>query len=153
MKKTIILIIFFTINVTFSQTKTEIKEWIVEKYNEYKSNTTVIPRTSFDLYFDNEYLIYIYINDEFKIKIKDIKKIKIKHEKFDIDDNEGWTSIFLYFEKNKSRYNNEVSDDTMIKITVSNEFIKDGYKNRMEKAILFLVKSYGGNATIKNEAF
>lgn len=153
MKKIIVFCLILISNITLSQTKIETKDWIIEKYNEYKRNTTVIPKNSFDLYFKDDELIHIYINREFRIKLKDIKKIQIKKEKFDENDKEGWTAIFIFFEKDKLKYEGNLSKDTMFKIAVNTEFLEDGYKERMEKALLHLIGLYGGKATIKNEPF
>lgn len=97
-----------------------------------------------------------------QLPIKDIKQIKIHHKKFNSEDEEGWDVITLYFDKNKSKTkdakpsdNNtyKVSESTSIDIKLTNKFIEDGLKPRMEKALLHLIKSYGGNAIIKKEPF
>lgn len=36
---------------------------------------------------------------------------------------------------------------------MDSDFITEGYKTRMEKAIIHLVELYGGKAKIKKEAF
>ena len=163
MKKVLLLIILLTYNSIFSQSKSETENWIIEKYNEYESP---VNRTR-ELIFDDGYIYYLWIFTEnygywTQLPIKEIKSIKIHHKKFDANDTEGWDVITLYFEKNKSKTkdakpseNNyyETSESTSIDIKLSNNFINDGLKPRMEKALIHLVKSYGGNATIKKEPF
>ncbi|SCZ01182.1 hypothetical protein [Flavobacterium caeni] len=158
MKNIAIIIFLIFTNFLFSQSKEETKEWIIEKYNNYERVNQY--NQKFDLTFEEDYLIYEYLGSLFKLKIKDIKKIELKKERFDNDDKEGWVSIYIYFQKgklstkglNENVFSNAESD-TSFKIPLSSELINEGYKDRMEKAIIHLVKLYGGNATIKKEAF
>ncbi|MFT3796472.1 hypothetical protein [Flavobacterium sp.] len=140
MKHKLLLLIIFFSSLSFAQSKTESKEWIVEKYNEFKRVNEY--SNEFDLNFENEFLIIKTYKSLYKIQIKDIKKIQIKKERWDNDDKEGWSSVYFYYGKNDS-----------VEITMSSEFIESGYKKRMENALLHLIKLYGGNATIKKEAF
>lgn len=140
MRYLILLMIIFYSTITFSQSKAESKDWIVEKYNEFKRVGEF--SNQFDLNFENEFLIIKMSQSLYKIRIKDIKKIEIKKERWDNSDKEGWSSIYFYYGKNEE-----------IEITMSSEFIDLGYKQRMEKAFIHLIKLYGGNATIKKEAF
>jgi hypothetical protein len=163
MNKFVTILIFFTFFSAFSQTKSETEKWIVEKYNEYESPVN----NTRELIFDDSFIYYLWIFTNnygywTQLSIKDIKHIKIHHKKFNAEDAEGWDVITLYFDKNKSKTkdakesdNNiyKVAESTSFEIKLTNKFIEDGLKPRMEKAFLHLVKSYGGNATIKKEPF
>ena len=168
MKKVIIIILLIIYSSSYSQTKEETEKWIIEKYNQYES-----PVNKFrELIFQNGYIYYLWSwnlrENEFgggywtQLPIKEIKQIEIIHEKFDVNDHEGWDKIILHFEKNKSKTkdgkntennNYEISEQTTIEIKLSSNFIKDGLKTRMENALLYLIKSYGGKATLKKEPF
>jgi hypothetical protein len=146
-----------------SQTKLETEKWIIDKYNEYESP---VNRTR-ELIFNDNFIYYLWIlydNNGYwtQLKVKDIKQIKIHHKKYNSDDNEGWDVITLYFAKNKSKTKDAkpteknpyvISESTYFEIKLANRFIKDGLKPRMEKALLHLIKSYGGKASIKKELF
>lgn len=154
----------FLVSVSlYSQSKEDTQEWILDKYIEYESPKN----NSRELLIDDGKLYYLWIFTEnyghwTEIAIKDIKQIEIHHEKFDAEDREGWDEITLYFEKGTSRTkdaklsdenNYKISDGRSFDIKLSENFIKDGLKPRMEKALLHLIKTYGGNATIKKELF
>jgi hypothetical protein len=163
MSKFITILIFFTYFSVFSQSKEETEKWIVEKYNEYESPVN----STRELIFDDGFIYYLWIfADNYgywtQLPIKDIKQIKIHHKKFDANDQEGWDVITLFFDKNKSKTKDakpsdenyyEISESTSFEIKLTNKFISDGLKPRMEKALLHLIKSYGGNTTIKKEPF
>lgn len=158
MKKIILVISLFAFSQTFCQSKADTEEWIVEKYNEYERVSKY--SSTFDLYFESNNMVYEYLNTLFKVKIKDIKKIEIKKERFNNEDDEGWTSIFITFGPGKllTKKEDELNfvkseSDTFFKIILSSELINDGYKTRMEKALLHLIKLNGGYATIKKAAF
>mgnify|MGYP000055951151 CR=1 FL=1 len=151
-----ILLFLFTIT-TFSQTKKETEVWIVEKYNEFERVNSL--SNTMDLFFENNYLYYEYLNAFFKIKIQDIKEIEFKKERFNNEDKEGWISLWIRFDSGKSFYKgaNESdfgkSTDTAFKIPLSSELEKGDYQKRLEKAILHLVKLNGGSAKVKKEPF
>tara|TARA_R110002033_G_scaffold43092_1_gene84561 strand:+ start:3582 stop:4073 length:492 start_codon:yes stop_codon:yes gene_type:complete len=163
MNKFFTIIIFLTFFSAFSQTKAETEKWIIEKYNEYESPVN----NTRELIFDDSFVYYLWIfADNYgywtQLPIKDIKQIKIHHKKFDSEDEEGWDVITLYFDKNISKTKDakpsddntyKVSESTSIDIKLTNKFIEDGLKPRMEKALLHLIKSYGGNAIIKKDPF
>lgn len=163
MKNTAIIIIMFLLSLQImAQSKQETENWIVQKYNNYerKINNDNI------LKFDNGYLYYVSMLDKnfgtvFKIKVKDIKQIQIIAEKFDSEDDEGWTNIQILFDtkdlqtKDIRDYetNYEPGIGTGFKILVNSEFYKTDLPKRMEKALLHLIKDYGGSASIKKEPF
>ena len=163
--KSINLIYFFLLAsfISIAQTKKETEEWIVEQYNEYEDPVN----RSRDLFFEDGYIYYLWLiaeNHGFwsKLKIKDIKNIKIYHKKYNASDTVGWDVITLYFDKQKLytrdvnlsvESNYIVSEGTTIDIKLKNNFITDGLKPRMEKALLHLIKQYGGNATTKKDPF
>jgi len=163
MNKFFTILIFLTFFSAFSQTKAETEKWIIEKYNEYESPVN----NTRELIFDDNFIYYLWIfADNYgywtQLPIKDIKQIKIHHKKFNSEDEEGWDVITLFFDKNKSKTKDakpsddniyKVSESTLLEIKLTNKFIEDGLKPRMEKAFLHLIKSYGGNATIKKEPF
>lgn len=157
MRRTLtILIILFTSNI-FGQTKNETEEWIVEKYNQFERVNSL--SNTMDLFFEDDFLYYEYLNSFFKIKIKDIKEIEFKKERFDNEDKIGWISLWIRFDKDKLLHkksnedNFSKSNDTAFKIPLSSDLELDDYKKRMEKALLHLIKLNGGNAKIKKEPF
>jgi len=141
---------------SFSQDKIETEEWIIKIYNEYEREFN----SEFDLIFENNFLVYTYFYSNFRVKVSDITKIEIINERVNKSDNEGWTSIFIYFnkgklqtkEKQESKYITSENDNNF-KIVLSSNFIKDGYTDRMQKALVHLVKLNGGKAVIKKEPF
>lgn len=163
MSKFLTVLIFFTYSSIFSQSKAETEKWIIEKYNEYESPVN----NTRELIFDDGFVYYLWIYaDNYgywtQLPIKEIRNIKIHHKKFDANDKEGWDVITLYFNKNQSKTKDakpsdenfyEMSESTSFEIKLTHNFISDGLKPRMEKALLHLVKSYGGNATLKKETF
>ncbi len=163
MKRLLTFFILFILFSSYSQTKAETEKWIVEKYNEYESPVN----NTRELIFDNGYIYYLWIfSDDYgywtQLPIKDIKQIKIHHKKFNADDTEGWDVITLYFDKNKSKTKDakpsedniyKISESTSFEIKLTNKFIKEGLKPRMEKAFIHLIKAYGGNTTLKKEPF
>ncbi len=155
-RKLTVLLILITTNI-FSQTKNETEVWIVEKYNQFERVNSL--SNTMDLFFENDFLYYEYLNAFFKIKIKDITEIEFKKEKFDNDDKVGWISLWIRFDKGNLLYKrageNEFSKstDTAFKIPLSSDLEKDEYQKRLEKALLHLIKLNGGNAKIKKETF
>lgn len=157
MKRTFtILLLLFTIT-TFSQTKKETEDWIVEKYNEFERVNSL--SNTMDLFFENNYLYYEYLNAFFKIKIQDIKEIEFKKERFNNEDKEGWISLWIRFDSGKLFYKRanesdfKKDTDTAFKIPLSSELGTNDYQKRLEKAILHLIKLNGGNAKVKKEPF
>ena len=157
MKRIFTILLFLSTITTFSQSKKETEDWIVEKYNEFERVNSL--SNTMDLFFENNYLYYEYLNAFFKIKIQDIKEIEFKKERFNNEDKEGWISLWIRFDSGKSFYKgaNESdfskSTDTAFKIPLSSELEKDDYKKRFEKAVLHLVKLNGGSAKVKKEPF
>ncbi|PHR74170.1 MAG: hypothetical protein COA67_02045 [Lutibacter sp.] len=151
-----ILLLLITTNI-FSQTKKETEEWIVEKYNQFERVNSL--SNTMDLFFENNFLYYEYLNAFFKVEIKDIKEIEFKKERFDNEDKEGWISLWIRFDngslfyKRASENGFSKSTDTTFKIPLSSDLGKDDYQKRLEKALLHLIKLNGGNAKIKKEPF
>jgi hypothetical protein len=141
---------------SFSQDKIETEEWIIKIYNEYEREFN----SEFDLIFENNFLVYTYFNSNFRVKVSDITKIEIINERVNKSDNEGWSSIYIYFnkgklqtkEKKESKYITSENGNN-IKILLSSNFITDGYTERIQKALIHLVKLNGGKAVIKKEPF
>lgn len=139
MKKIILILLVLNSSFLFSQTKSETEKWIEEKYYEYQREVN----SDDDLTFENGNLIYRYLGSDLpQIKIKEIKQVQIRLEKFNSKDEVGWTAIYIYY--GKGNY---------YKIGIDSKFYNGDLPNRMYKALIHLVKLYGGNATIKKEAF
>ncbi|MGG7034924.1 MAG: hypothetical protein ACI7YS_06980 [Flavobacterium sp.] len=158
MKKTLIILAIFSCSLLFSQTKSETEEWITETYHKFN---TINP--NYDLYFENNYLYYRYIGVNFRemvmrVKVKDISKIEIRQEgRKGVKD---YANVYIYFKKEKYQLKFDEDDSftthnvyTKFAISITPDLIKDGYKKRMEKAFIHLVKLNGGNASVKQEAF
>ena len=157
MKRTITILLISISTIVFGQTKKETEEWIVEKYNEFERVNSL--SNTMDLFFENDFLYYEYLNAFFKVRIKDIKEIEFKKERFDNNDNEGWISLWIRFDSGNSLYKganeNEFnkSTDTSFKMPLSSDLNKDDYQKRLEKAIIHLIKLNGGSAKVKKEPF
>lgn len=136
--KIIILTLLFQLG--FSQTKEETKQWIVDKYNDYERSNEY--SSICDLDFKDSYIIVKMFGQIEKFPIKNINIIEIKSKRWDSDDKIGWTSMILRYGK-----------DERAELLLNADFITDGYKARIEKAIIHLVQLYGGKAKIKKEAF
>lgn len=157
MKRTLtILILLITTNI-FGQTKKETEDWIVETYNQFERVNSL--SNTMDLFFENDFLYYEYLNAFFKIKIKEIKEIEFKKERFNSEDKVGWISLWIRFGNGSLLYRgaseNEFSKstDTAFKIPLSCELGNEDYQKRLEKALLHLIKLNGGSAKIKKEPF
>ena len=94
------------------------------------------------------------------MKIQDIKSIKIIKKKFNSEDKIGWSYLTLYTNSNKifskdfpENNNFTCTNEGFLNIPLKAEFIDEGVNIRFQKAIIHLVKLYGGNATVKKEAF
>lgn len=157
MKSTVtILLLVITANI-FSQTKKETEDWIVEKYNEFERVNSLSHKM--DLFFENDFLNYEYLNAFFKIKVKDIKVIEFKKERVNNEDKEGWIALWIHFDSgslfhkraNENKF--QLATDTAFKIALSTDLGKEDYQKRLEKALLHLIKLNGGNAISKKEPF
>ena len=136
--KIIILTLLFQLG--FSQTQKETKQWIVDKYNDYERSNEY--SSICDLDFKDSYMVVTMFGQIEKFPIKGINIIEIKSVRWNSDDKIGWTSMIL-------RY----GEDERAELLMNADFITEGYKTRMEKAIIHLVELYGGKAKIKKEAF
>lgn len=164
-----IFLFFLILNsyMIFGQDKNETESWIIEKYDEYERSIN----SNMDLWIEDGYLYYYFtLYDDpikakengvlYRMKIKDIKAIKTIKKKFNSEDNIGWTNLILYTEKTKMFSKDfpvskgwECTNEGFLNIPLKSEFISEGVNIRFQKAVLHLVKLYGGNAIVKKEAF
>lgn len=167
MKKTFLLIFLFITTLFYGQSKIETENWLEEKYNEYERSIN----SNMNLWIDEGYLYYYFtLYDDpvkakengvlYRMKIQDIKSIKIIKKKFNSEDKIGWSYLTLYTNSNKifskdfpENNNFTCTNEGFLNIPLKAEFIDEGVNIRFQKAIIHLVKLYGGNATVKKEAF
>jgi len=138
--------------MAIGQNKTETIQWITEKFDAYKN--PLEGKTE----IRNDY-IYRIGSDELRVKIKNIKKIAIKKSSYNSVD---YATIELMFDAGKLEYKenkdpefkiSKNESDKKISLIVLPNFLTDGLKERMEKALVHLVKLSGGNAVIYKETF
>ena len=168
MKKHIIFIAILSFSQMFCQSKKETEEWIIDIYNQYERElnlTSDLIITDNKLYYDKRIEMKDYCGGFISvINIKDINKIEIKRVFNGSADKVGWSVVNLYFSKNKGKVNHYTSceniadnwkldEGTMTNILLSSNLFNDKMEHRLEKALLHLIKLYGGNATIKKEPF
>lgn len=156
MKKIILLLLLISTK-SIAQDKTETQDWIRKQFYNYRYTNSVINE---HLTFDNGYLYYKTNSAEFRVKIKDIQKVKIEKSKFNSNDDEGWAVLSFKFKTGKFeiRLSGEADfkmsdNESKIDFFLVSKFISDNMKPRMEKSIVHLVKLYGGDATIYKEPF
>ena len=180
MKKITLILLLLIPTLLLSQTKKETEDWINNNINNYPVNygdnpIEVVENIIIDgssLYFyhhwnrqDDNY----YSGTWTKINLKDIKSIEYSFDKSPGLNNK-WIELHLNFNKGKSyqgksQYPNEFRDNisyqilfdrTAIIMRLNMDFVESGMKKRIEKALLHIIKSYGGNAivkTVKKEPF
>lgn len=157
MKDKIFFLIIFLLSVNFfnSQTKDETQKWIKETYEKHRRPENLKNWVE----FVNGELVYSSSPRYFeRIKISDINKISVKKDL--LNDSLGklsWYSIKLFC-KNTDCVKREYVDGKTdkieeISIILDLSFEEDGLSKRMEKALLHLIKLYGGNASLKKETF
>lgn len=178
MKKTFLLsILFLSINISFSQTKKETEDWINQNINEfplYWANTSlnVIEK----IYVENGYLYNYYLVKDIeknyyagywtKVALKDIKSIENYYHRSS-DPESNWIELRFtsakgkcfkaerkkeYVGKMNVKYQ-VVPEEMTISQRLNLDFENSGMKKRIEKALLHLIKLYGGNAIVKREPF
>lgn len=144
------MVLFY--QMAIGQNKTETIQWITEKFDAYKN--PLEGKTE----IRNDY-IYRIGSDELRVKIKNIKKIAIKKSSYNSVD---YATIELMFDAGKLEYKenkdpefkiSKNESDKKISLIVLPNFLTDGLKERMEKALVHLVKLSGGNAVIYKETF
>ncbi|MBW4362745.1 hypothetical protein [Flavobacterium taihuense] len=178
MKKShLILIFLFIICSSFSQTKKETENWINKNINGYSVDYGNNPINIVEnIYIENGYLYFYYHwkrEDEnyydgtwSKVALKYIKSIEYSYDKSPGLNNK-WIELHLNFTKGKC-FQGKLDDEFQGKDNVAYEvqserniitqrlnmdFVKSGMKKRIEKALLSIIKQYGGNASLKKEAF
>ena len=161
------LFLVFTLLLTISikaQTKAETENWIQEKVKSYPVGNFYIR----ELKIQNGYIEYFETinNTKFyeRILIKNIKEVKVSKR---YDSNWGNYYSIKLFCKSKGcndsgqlingNYKNTVIEYLenygSIEIVMNENFKENDNSSRMQKAILHLIKLYGGNAIVKKEAF
>lgn len=150
MKSIIFVLLLLNIQL-HSQSLNETQNWIVQKHNnycskEYISYGVTYPRKT-TLEIKDGYLIYNNITANFiqKVKIKDIKTIEVIHYITEESD-EGYKMQLICFETKDNYFDG-------LTLFFGKNFETNDMKNRMIKAMIQLVKLYGGNAKVKKEAF
>ena len=177
MKKIILsLFILLTSASSICQSKTETEKWINENINDfpvsYGDNPIEVVENIFvengNLYFyhhwKNEKDNY-YSGTWSKLALKDIKSIEYTYDKSS-NLNYKWIELHFNFNKGKSlegKTNEFQGKDnveykiqlqkTIIPQRLNLDFENSGMKKRIEKALLHLIKLYGGNAIVKKEPF
>ncbi len=159
MKKLVIICITLLSLNCIGQTKVETQDWISEKIHEYRSSKGVDE----DFWFEDGYLHHYWsINTQieenrtalnWKVKIEDIVKIETKCSangcNFIIYTKQGK----LFYQKTPVDTYYKVDNHPSFNVSLTKAYYNDGISARIEKALIHLVKLYGGNATIKKEPF
>jgi hypothetical protein len=177
MKSIAAILFFFSTYVLFSQSIKETEDWINNNINYYPVSygdnpINVVERIEVDkgnLYFyhhwQNDNTNY-YSGSWTKVNLKDIISIQYSYDKSPDLDNK-WINLVLNFKKGqasvrKTKHNYDsknqndystVPEQTIITMRLNIDYEKSGMKPRMEKALLHLIRSYGGTATVKKEIF
>jgi hypothetical protein len=155
MKYSYILLLSFICNFFFAQTKNETEEWIATKCNEYKYNSEN------SIYFQSGELYQFkkvgVVGRLVKVNPKQIKRVEISNYVEDGKPKLVWISLYTsdkaVYEKTDEKEAFHSMDGNVFVVPLLLKFNEDGLKQRMEKALLHLVKLYGGSSTIKKEAF
>jgi hypothetical protein len=171
-----LFLIFITVNV-FGQTKKETEEWINQNINDYPVSYGNNPIDVVENIMIEDGYLYFYHhwkreNENYysgtwdKVALKDIKSLEYSYDKSSDLDNR-WIKLHLNFNKGKC-YQGKPSNEFQGKDNVtyslqyertaiikrSNmEFVNNGMKKRIEKALIHIIKLNGGNAIIKKEPF
>lgn len=177
--KSINLIYFFLLAsfISLAQTKKETEEWINNNINYYpvsygNNPINVVEKIEVEngvLYFYHHWqndITNYYSGSWTKVNIKDIISIQYSYDKSPDLDNK-WINLVLNFKKGqasvrKTKHNYDsknqndyttVPEQTIITMRLNIDYEKSGMKPRMEKALLHLIKQYGGNASTKKDPF
>jgi len=152
MKLSFFTFLFLIYQVALCQDKPETIRWITEKIDIYKN-----PIES-KMEIRDDY-IYRISSSELRVKIKNIRKIAIKKSSYNSVD---YSTLELIFDAGKLEYKDaselefktsKNKSDNKLSLTLLPSFLNDGLKDRMEKALVHLVKLFGGNAIIYKEPF
>ena len=174
--KLILILLFFVINV-FGQTKKETEEWINRNINDYPVSYGKIEYNILEKIFVEDGYLFFYLhwkkNDEKyysgswnKVALKDIKSIEYSKDT-SIESGNKWFEINFNFNKGKcyeAKPDNEyegknnlnyslVSERTKITKRFNMEFANSEIKNRIEKALVYIIKINGGKVIVKKEPF
>lgn len=178
MKKSHLVFIFlFSIFNIFSQTRKETEDWINQNINIYPVSYGDNPINVVEnIYLEDGYLYFYhhwkredntyYSGTWSKVALKDIKTIEYSFDKSP-ELNNKWIELHINFAKGKcsqATLEDEFQGKDNVKYVVQSErtiipqrlnmdFQKSGMKQRIEKALLHIIKQYGGNAIIKKESF
>ena len=178
MRKLYLVIMFLmTFFSTFCQTKEETEKWINQNINNYPVSYGDNPINIVEnIFIEKEYLYFYhhwkkedsnyYSGTWSKVALKDIKSIEYSYDKSS-ELNNKWIVLQLNFAKGKcsqatlktefqgkDNVNYEImSEQTLIPQRLDMEFVESGMKQRIEKALLHIIKQYGGNAIVKKEPF
>lgn len=172
-----ILFILISNAILFGQTKQETEDWINNNINSYPVD---YGENSFEFFEnitieDGNLVLYnhfksknsnYYTGNWFKVSLKDIKSIDYSYDKSPGLDNK-WINLKLNFIEGKSlekkvTFPTNAQEQSVYKknpekavivMRLNMEYVQSGMKQRMEKALLHIIKLYGGTAIIKREPF
>jgi len=144
----LILILLFP-KIINAQSKPETEKWILEKYNEYRTEE----KYDDDIMGIKEgYLSDTMAYLDVRVKIDAIKSFAFTLKNYD----NPYIEFRINFDPGKLEYK---ADDSTFKISknkndvyltfrLKKEFFDDGMKEKMEQAFLHLINLHGGNAVI-----
>jgi hypothetical protein len=177
MKTKFLIIIFLGFGYfSIAQSKKETEDWINLKLNifpvEYEDGFNIDE----DILFDNGTLYYYHAWDRTgsyyngtwsKLPIKNIQEIKFSKDRA-LSGGNSWIVLSFFFKENSASNSGDLPykvdeksitsykpnpGHTRIQMRLHNRFKEDDMEKRMEKALLHLIKLYGGNATVQKEPF
>lgn len=177
MKKLNILILLLLISFSsLSQSKKETEDWVNQNINDFPVSYGNNPiHVQENIFLESGYVYFYhhwkrddgyYSGSWDKVSLKDIKSIEYSYDKSP-ELNNHWIEIHLNFNAGKC-YSAKLKNGFQTKEDVSYllqnertaiikrsdiEFVKNGMQKRIEKALLHIIKLYGGNATVKKEPF
>ena len=172
-----ILILLFSSTIAMSQTKQETETWINNNINQFPVSYGDNPNDPENRIVIEDGILYFYYHLENrkenyfsgiwnKINLNDIKNIEYSYNE-SVGLNNRWLQLNLNFDEGKclqrqlnypheSKNNNDyklVPDRQWITMRLNGNFVKDGMKPRIEKALVHIIKLYGGKVSIKKEPF
>jgi hypothetical protein len=156
MKKILFFLLISSNNLS-SQTLEETKDWIITKFNYFKLQNTA--HKDDILKIENGNIVLIKSSGFYeKISIKNIKQVSVNY--YNNDGREEY-SVYLFCSTNSKCSESGNSEDSnsekiynkFFNFYLDPSFKKDNYPERMEKAILELVRISGGKAQKHKEAF
>ena len=151
-----LLLISFKIN---SQSKLETEDWIISKLEYYSFQNP--PHTIVKVKIINGQIIFYNSYGWFQsIYLKDINQVLVEHK----DSNENVYGVTLFCKNKNScvtdgEYDGNIlsplkeKNNRMMFLFLREEFGQKDLPKRMEKAILHLIKLYGGNPKVYKETF